>query len=267
MSRTVVLTGGANGIGGATLTRLLAADCQVHVLDVVAPTQAGCRFIACDLGDPRAIDAALTGLPHRLDALINVAGIAAANPPEAVIAVNFLGLRHLTESLVDRIADRGSIVNVASTAGRDWQKRADAVAGLLDTADFAAGFDWLHAHREVWQDNPYKFSKQCAAAYTYRAVPLGLARGVRVNCVNPGATGTQLTPAFRELVGPALYDWGVGQVGREGTPADIAEVIEFLAIGACDWLNGVEIVVDGGYIAGLIGGWIDPAAAPPGATR
>jgi NAD(P)-dependent dehydrogenase (short-subunit alcohol dehydrogenase family) len=267
MTKTVVLTGGASGIGGATLTRLLSADCQIHVLDVVAPAQAGCRFIACDLGDPRAIDATLAQLPPRVDALINVAGIAKADPPDAVVAINFLGLRHLTESLVDRIADGGSIVNVASSAGRDWQKRAEVVTGLLDTADFAAGVEWLRAHGPLWQDNPYKFSKQCAAAYTYRAVPLGLARGVRVNCVNPGATGTQLTPAFRELVGPALYDWGVAQVGREGTPADIAEVIEFLAIGACRWLNGVEIVVDGGYIAGLVGGWIDPAASPSSASR
>ena len=86
--------------------------------------------------------------------------------------------------------------------------------------------------------------------------------GVRVNCVNPGATETQLTPAFRELVGPAMYDWGVAQIGRHGTPDDIAQVIEYLAIGACRWLNGVEIVVDGGYISGLIGGWVNLDASP-----
>jgi NAD(P)-dependent dehydrogenase (short-subunit alcohol dehydrogenase family) len=89
-----------------------------------------------------------------------------------------------------------------------------------------------------------------------------------VNCVNPGATETQLTPAFRELVGTELYDWGVAKVGRQGTPADIAEVLEFLAVGPCRWLNGVEIVVDGGFIAGIIGGWIrlDESPKPPPAT-
>jgi NAD(P)-dependent dehydrogenase (short-subunit alcohol dehydrogenase family) len=265
--KTVVLTGGATGIGAATTTRLLAADCQVHVLDVAAPPHAGCRFVACDLGRPEAIDTAIAQLPQRIDALVNVAGIANADPPEAVVGVNFLGLRHLTQSLVERIVDGGSIVNVASSAGYDWQKRVDAVSGLLDTVDFATGLVWLRDHMELWRENPYKFSKQCAAAYTYRVVPLALQRGVRVNCVNPGSTGTQLTPAFRDLVGPALYDWGVAQIGREGTPDDIAEVIEFLAIGACRWLNGVEIVVDGGYIAGLVGGWIDPAAAPSSASR
>jgi NAD(P)-dependent dehydrogenase (short-subunit alcohol dehydrogenase family) len=267
MHRTVVLTGGATGIGAAAVRRLVAADCQVYVLDVAAPTQAGCVFTACDLGEPAAIDAAIAHLPARFDALVNVAGIASANRPEAVVAVNFLGLRHLTESLADRVNDGGSIVNVASSAGRDWQKRGDAVGALLDTRGFAAGLDWLRDHAELWHDNPYKFSKQCAAAYTYRAVPLGLSRGVRVNCVNPGSTGTQLTPAFRELVGPALYDWGVAQVGRQGTPDDIAEVIEYLAVGSCRWLNGVEIVVDGGYIAGIVGGWIDLNASPTGTPR
>jgi len=138
---------------------------------------------------------------------------------------------------------------------------------LLDTRDFASGLAWVRAHRDVWQDNPYKFSKQVAAAYTYRAAGRELARRVRVNCVNPGSTGTQLTAQFREIVGPELYDWGVSQVGRQGTPDDIAEVIEFLALGACRWLNGVEIVVDGGYIAGIVGGWVDVARAPEGPTR
>ena len=83
-----------------------------------------------------------------------------------------------------------------------------------------------------------------------------------MNCVNPGSTGTGLTKDFRQLVGEEMYDWGVKQIGREGTPDDIAEVIEFLAIGDCRWLNGVELTVDGGYIAGLVGGWVDLKKSP-----
>ena len=71
---------------------------------------------------------------------------------------------------------------------------------------------------------PYLFSKRCAAAYTYRAAHLALPYKVRVNCVNPGVTETQLSPQFRDLVGDKLYDWGVEQIGRAGTPTDIAEV-------------------------------------------
>ena len=262
MSKVVALTGGATGIGAATVARLLAADCRVYVLDVVAPTSPRTTFIHCDLGRPGAIDAAIAKLPDRVDSLVNVAGIPGPQPARAVVAINFLGLRHLTESLAPRIAAGGSIVNVASTAGWDWQKRADVVGSLLDTPSFAAGLDWLAMNESEWTANPYKFSKQCAAGYTHRASGFALRYGVRVNCVNPGATETQLTPAFRELVGPAMYDWGVAQIGRHGMPADIAEVIEFLAIGACRWLNGVEIVVDGGYISGVVGGWVKLDESP-----
>ncbi len=260
--QTVVLTGGATGIGAATVTRLIAAGNEVYVLDVATPAAPCTQYIRCDLGNEASIDGAIAELPAEMDALVNVAGIAGPEPANAVVAVNFLGLRHLTESLVPRITAGGCVVNVASTAGRDWQKRADVVAGLLDTADFAGGLRWLHAHAAEWHENPYKFSKQCAAAYTYRAAGLAQPHGVRVNCVNPGAVETQLTPAFKQLLGPAKYDWGVRQVGRHAQPDDIAEVIEFLAIGNCRWLNGVEIVVDGGYTAGIIGGWINPDDAP-----
>jgi NAD(P)-dependent dehydrogenase (short-subunit alcohol dehydrogenase family) len=262
MGRVVALTGGATGIGAATVARLCAAACDVYVLDVVEPTAAGVRFVRCNLGDPAAIDVATTELPTQLDALVNVAGIAGPEPAVGVVAINFLGLRHLTESLVPRIRAGGTVVNVASTAGWDWKKREDVVKVLLDTHDFAAGVEWLEANGPLWRENPYKFSKQCAAAYTYRATGFALPYKVRVNCVNPGATQTQLTPAFRELIGAAMYDWGVAQIGRHGTPDDIAEVIEYLAIGACRWLNGVEIVVDGGYIAGLVGGWVDLEKSP-----
>jgi NAD(P)-dependent dehydrogenase (short-subunit alcohol dehydrogenase family) len=262
MSKVIALTGGATGIGAAALARLVAADCQVHVLDVVKPAAPHAGFVHCDLGRADAIDAAVAKLPQRLDALVNVAGIAGPDPSLGVMAVNFLGLRHLTESLVPRISRGGTVVNVASTAGWDWEKRADLVKGLLDTRDFAAGLEWLNAHAADWTANPYKFSKQCAAAYTYRAAGFALPYGVRVNCVNPGAIETKLTPAFRELIGHEMYDWGVRQIGRHGVPDDIAEVIEFLAIGACRWLNGVAIVVDGGYIAGLTGGWINLDESP-----
>jgi NAD(P)-dependent dehydrogenase (short-subunit alcohol dehydrogenase family) len=261
MRKVIVLTGGATGMGAATVSRLVAADCDVHVLDVNPPESSEVRFHRCDLGSPADIDASLANLPERVDGLINVAGIALSDPPELTLAVNFLGLRYLLEACLPRISQGGSVVNVASTAGWDWRKREREVRELLATADFPTGLAWLRANEPVWIDNPYKFSKQCAAAYTYRAAGLALSQGVRVNCVNPGAVETQLTPAFRELVGPALYDWGVAQIGRQGTPEDVAEVIEFLSIGQCGWLNGVEIPVDGGYIAGLTAGWINPDEA------
>ena len=261
MKRSVVLTGGATGMGAATAARLRASGADVTVLDVVEPEDAF-DFVACDLSDRASIDSAIARLPATIDALVNVAGIARATDMTDVLAVNFLGLRHLSEAALPRIRSAGSIVIVASTAGHDWRNRRDDVGAVLDTADFATGRGWLVANRGAWEDNPYKFSKQCAAAYTHRLSGTALAHGVRVNCVNPGAVQTQLTPAFQDLLGPEMYDWGVAQIGRHAQPDDVAEVIAFLASDTCRWLNGVEITVDGGYLSGLFGGWIDLEQAP-----
>ena len=262
MKKSIVLTGGANGIGAATVDRLLAKGCDITVLDLVDPELAGVDFVRCDLSQAEQIDSAIAALPGQIDGLINVAGVSNAAPDELILKVNFIGLRHLVEALMPRIRPGGTVVNVASSAGYDWRNRQADIVPLLKTSSFEAAHNWCEDNRSVWQGNSYKFSKQCAAAYTYRAAGLGMQYGVRVNCVNPGSTGTQLTADFRGLIGDAVYDWGVQQVGREGRPTDIAEVIEFLAVGECAWLNGVELAVDGGFIAGLVGGWIDVTQSP-----
>lgn len=266
MSKTVVLTGGASGIGGAVLERLVAAGHEVHVLDVRSPQTEPASFQACDLSNPGDVSLAIETLqqrrPKAIDALVNVAGVATMANETHTVAINFLALRMLTEALLVDMQAGGSVVNVASTAGWKWRDFIADITPLLNTPNYASGQRWLVENPDVWRDAPYHFSKRCAAAYTYRAAQLALPRGVRVNCVNPGVTETRLSPEFRGLVGEALYDWGVDQIGRPGTPEDIAEVIDYLATGDCRWLNGQEIVVDGGYIAGLIGGWIDPSKAP-----
>jgi NAD(P)-dependent dehydrogenase (short-subunit alcohol dehydrogenase family) len=262
MTKLIVLTGGATGIGAATARRLLSKKCEVIILDLAQPDNNANQFIHCDLASPESISAAIEQLPQKIDGLINVAGVSNAWPGEIIIAVNFLGLRHLSESLLPRIEPGGSIVNVASTAAFDWRSREKIIKAFLDTKDFNSGTVWLKENQKVWEGNPYKFSKQCAAAYTYRAVGIAIKNKVRVNCVHPGSTGTQLTTDFRKLVGEALYDWGVEQVGREGEPEDIAEIIEFLSIGECRWINGVEITADGGFLAGMVGGWLDIKSKP-----
>ncbi len=261
--KKIVITGGTSGIGAATVARLLLNNCQIHVLDTKMPAvePAGIHFIHTDLALPESISKAIEQLPDRIDALINVAGISGSHPLNQVISVNFLGLRCLTENLLERLTG-GCVVNVASSAGRDWQDCKALVRGLLATRDFASGLEWIKQNAPLIKDNPYKFSKQCAAAYTYRAAGLGMPHSVRVNCVNPGVVGTGLTQDFRNMIGNNLYDSIIRNIGREGTPEDVAPIIEFLSIGESSWLNGVEITVDGGYIAGIIDGWITPPANP-----
>jgi NAD(P)-dependent dehydrogenase (short-subunit alcohol dehydrogenase family) len=258
----VLLTGGATGIGAATAARLAGAGAEVTILDVAEPQGGAGAFVRCDLSDPAAIDAALKGLSGPWDALVNVAGIPGPRPAEPVIAVNFLGLRHLSQRVLPRMTRGGSVVNVASTAAQNWQRRAAVIDQLLDTADFAAGLAWCRANGGLWEKDPYTFSKQCVVAWTYRAVGAARAHGVRVNAVSPGGTDTRLTENFTAQIGAEQVDWMNSHIGRSATPDDIAKVIAFVAIGDCGWLNGVDIVVDGGMTAGRIGGWIDVSQSP-----
>ena len=257
MSPTVAVTGGTSGIGAATVERLLRLGAEVYSLDVVPGERAGVTDIRCDLADTTSIEAAVSALPSRLDAIVSVAGIAPGEtPPDVVMAVNFLGMRDIVTQALPKVKDDGSVVIVASSAGRDWREEPH-VLDLLDTADMTAGARWLAAHT-FWQEEAYKFSKQCAAAWTYRAAGLARDRRVRVNCVNPGIVETNLSPQFRDMLGTERYDFIVKESGRAGRPTDVAEIIEFLALGECDWLNGVELTVDGGYYAGIVGGWAKP---------
>lgn len=74
---------------------------------------------------------------------------------------------------------------------------------------------------------------------------------MQVNDVGPGPVDTPLLPAFREQTGAEQMDWLNAQVGRVGSPDDIAEVLTWLAIGEHRWLNGNHITVDGGLSAGM----------------
>lgn len=258
----IVVTGGASGLGQALVKRL--AGHEVWLLDVQAPESplAGHQALSVDLSDPEQIDQAVAALPHSIDALANVAGIAAATDPEKVLAVNFLALRHLSETLAPRLCSGGPIVNVSSIAGRDWQPRYERLRPLLETTSFVDGMRWCDENRAAYDRDPYTFSKRLVTAYTLRMAAVGVQNGFRVNCVSPGPIETPLFPQFESLMGKAQSDWMVAQTGRIADANDIAEVVDLLLTGECGWLNGVDVPVDGGYAAGIDAGWVDFAASP-----
>ena len=80
----------------------------------------------------RSIDAAIAKLPPEIYALFNCAGV--PHPPFPavdVMLINFVGLRHLTEALLPRIADGGAIASIASTAGMAWKTNLERVRAFL----------------------------------------------------------------------------------------------------------------------------------------
>jgi NAD(P)-dependent dehydrogenase (short-subunit alcohol dehydrogenase family) len=258
----LVVTGGSSGLGEALVALLV--EHEVWILDLNSPKRLADNhhYQTVNLSEADSIEAVVQDLPESIDGLANVAGIATAPDPSTVVAVNFLGLRCLTERVVPRLPQGGRIVNVSSIAGRGWQARYEHLQPILATGSFAEGLAWCRDHEDVLARDPYTLSKRLVTAYTLRAAQDGVRRGYTVNCVSPGPIETPLYPQFESLMGTAHSDWMKAQTGRAATPVDIAEVVEFLLVGDCHWLNGVDIPVDGGYSAGLDSGWIDFAQSP-----
>lgn len=258
----VIVTGASTGIGAATTKRLLAAGREVVSIDVKAAPDGVAAHHHCDLTDPASIDDTVSKLDGRYASLLNIAGVPGTVPPDVVVKVNTLGLRHLTDALWDRLADGGTVVNVSSIAGNQWKKRQDLITQLLDSPDFATGAEWWEANGESVGTDPYTFSKEAVVVYTMLLAGRGLARKIRVNDVGPGPVDTPIFPDFASQVGEEQMKWMCDQVGRPAQPDDIAQVLTWLAIGDHGWLNGQHIIVDGGLVAGLQSRWVDRSTSP-----
>jgi NAD(P)-dependent dehydrogenase (short-subunit alcohol dehydrogenase family) len=251
--RVVVAGGGGSGMGAAVARLLRAAGADVTVLDLREPDERdGFAFARVDLGDPAAIDAAVERLGGPVDALFNCQGIAGSRPGTTtadVMRVNFLGVRHLSERVLPLIPPGGAIASIASVGGLGWERRREAIDELLATPDFVSGLAWVEARAAdlLAQTFPraYSFSKQALIAWTMRRAASAIERGVRVNCSSPGSTRTAMSPDF-----PADgVDYISRPIGRESTPEEQARPIVFLNSEAASYVNGANLVVDGGNAA------------------
>lgn len=259
----VTVTGGATGVGAAVVDQLVDAGASVHVLDVAEVGERDrVRFHHCDLADPASIDAAVARLPARLDAHVNVAGVAGPTPADWVLKVNFLGLRHVTEALLPRLSPGGGVVNVSSSAGRQWARRRHVVEPMVDTDGFETGLAWAMENEGRWAKDPYTFSKQCVTLWTLKTARRGATGAFRINAVSPGGVDTQLTPSFRSQMGEDYTDWLRVFTERSARPDEIAEPVVWLALGPARWVNGADLMVDRGLEAGMLSGWVDLDDAP-----
>ena len=246
MTRTIVVTGSNSGIGKATAALLRERGARVIGLDAKGDGAEVDEFHRFDLTDPDSIDAALSAIDESLHGLVNVAGLPGSHDGEAVMRVNVLGLRHVTESLLGRLQPASAVVQVASDAGHAWRERLGLIRDLLRQRTYAAGLAWVREHPMSGPD-AYDFSKEVVIVYAMAGSMLARPHGLRSLSVSPGAVETPLLKHFYDTMGADLLDRLKAQSGaRNAEPEDVARVIAFALSEDAAWINGSDIVVDGG---------------------
>lgn len=248
-NKTIVVTGASSGIGAEVVRLARFHGARVIGVDRNDPLISLDGFVKADLSQPDAIDAAVRELPQRFDALVNAAGVPGTVDRDIVARVNYLGLRQLTEAVLDRMPLGGSIVNFASILGGEWPARVDAHKQLAAAANFAAGLDWLGAN-PVPQETCYQYFKEALIVWTFlRSRELFMKRDLRMNCVAPGPVFTPILGDFVTMLGQERVEADAGRMKRPAFGDEIAPAVLFLCSDAARWINGVNLPIDGGLAA------------------
>jgi NAD(P)-dependent dehydrogenase (short-subunit alcohol dehydrogenase family) len=115
------------------------------------------------------------------------------------------------------------------------------------------------ANQETVGD-PYTFTKEAIIVYTMQKAFTSAASGIRVNCISPGPTATPMMPEFEKAAGADMIRAFEGPFYRKAQPEEQAWPLAFLVTDVASYITGVNLIVDGGFLAGAMTGAIDVAA-------
>lgn len=243
-NRVVLVTGGASGLGWATAQAFATAGAKVVIADLsesaaqrkAAELGSQHAGLGCDVSDEQAVDAMVDTVVDRMgtvDVVVNSAGIPDTFRPtveQEVAQFRKLVDVHLTGTyMVSRAAavhmlrqQRGVVLNISSIAG---------VLGLTPR-------------------NAYSAAKAGISMLTRTMGCEWIAKGVRVNAIAPGY---MMTPFLQRLIDEGKLDekriYRRTPAGRFGTAKNIADAMLFLASDGAEFITGVTLPVDGGYMA------------------
>jgi len=239
--KTAIVTGAARGIGFAAARRLAqdglavaVADLDADRADAAAATLRGEGYealgVRADVADRASVEAMVTAVLAawgRVDVLVNNAGIAGKAGPLAeqteadwdlMMAVDLKSVYLCCRAVLPGMLERGSgsIVNVASIAGKDGNPNMV----------------------------PYSTAKAGVIGLTKSLGKEVATQGVRVNAVAPAVIGTEILLQLTQ----AQIDYMTSKIpmGRLGTPEEVAEVIAFLASDRSSFVTAQCYDVSGG---------------------
>ncbi|MDR0781349.1 MAG: SDR family oxidoreductase [Pseudomonadales bacterium] len=242
--KNMIVTGGASGIGLATVKRCLQEGAKVVIADMAHSEGAAraaalnaamgpCRFIACDVTATAQVDALLADTVAQwgsVDIVFNNAGIGGSGPAQDVTDADYLRIIDINLNGVFRVAraalrqmyrqGAGSLINCAS------------ILGTLGQSGTVA----------------YSAAKGGVVNMTRTLAIEAAPRGVRVNSVGPGYIDTPLLKNLPPEQRQALI--ALHPIGRLGRDEEVANAVLFLGSDEASFVTGAYLLVDGGYAAG-----------------
>jgi NAD(P)-dependent dehydrogenase (short-subunit alcohol dehydrogenase family) len=242
--RTALVTGAGRGIGYALAQALAEAGADVACVDIDGATaQAAAKELAAlgvrtlgiraDVTKKSQVQEAVRAVVAawgKLDIGVNNAGIARGAPAE-----------ELSEEAWDAVldVDLKAVFLCCQAEARVMLPRG--YGKIINTASMSATIvnrPQLHANYNAAKAGVVHLTQSCAAEWA--------ARRVRVNCISPGHTVTPMTAfASEEMRRIWLSNT---PMGRLGDPADLQGAVVYLAAEASDYVTGLDLIVDGGYV-------------------
>ncbi|MGS2619658.1 SDR family NAD(P)-dependent oxidoreductase [Micromonospora sp. LZ34] len=248
--RVVLVTGAARGIGRATATRFGREGAQVainhppgereHAEETASLVTAGGGepfLVEADVADPAAVERMAAEIDQRfgpVDVLVNNAGIC----PFA----NFFDINVELWERVHQVNLRGAfLVAQAITRGMVAAGKGGRVIAVSSISAHVGGAQQVH----------YCPTKAGVSSLMKSlAIVLGPA-GITCNAVLPGAIATDINAEDLARPGKRQYFESRIPVGRIGRPEDVAGAIWLLSQPEADYINGAELLVDGGFFVNL----------------
>ena len=245
MSKTIIVTGAASGIGAETAKQLKNLGHTIIAFDRNEVKENVDQYISIDLSDEESIRKAVSLFDGKADALCNIAGVPPTVPPELQIKVNFFGLRLFTELMIDKLNDGASIINLASVAGNKWKDNLAILNELFKTNAFDDALPFIERNNLVG-DVTYNFSKEAVILWTLYNATTWRDRDITIKAVSPGPVKTPILKDFLETIAKKQ---AILPDGFKGDPEKIAAIVTFLCEDQASWINGQNIVADGGLSA------------------
>lgn len=258
--KVAVVTGGARGMGEATVRLFAQEGANVVIADVLeqegkalaAALGDAAEFVRLDVAneaDWAALVEGVTARHGRIDALVNNAAVThfcliedlKVEDIDRVLGINvkgtMLGLKHVGKVMLE--AGRGAIVNIASVDG----------------------------FRGANSLSLYSTSKWAVRGLTKTAALEFGPRGVRVNSVHPGGVDTAMGNPQGQQGQERNWAYGRVPLQRIGEPQEIAAASVFLCSDEASYIAGAELAVDGGWAAGYYHSYMPGAPAALADTK